>query len=212
MLIIDLVLLVAGALGGFAGARAVRARRHRSSELGGLRRLSPPAHVGGGTRRPPPPVSGVAPHSPAPVAPFPAPRSPAPTQVAAPGGATRRMPPRGPAGAASLERETPPGRSVVLAARPFTIGRRPDRDLVLDDDRVSREHATLFPVESGWALRDDGSSNGSRLNGHRVAARAEVPLRDGDRLTFGDITFVFRLTAAPHGGPDATRMMPGGPR
>lgn len=121
---------------------------------------------------------------------------------------------RGPGTAtARLEREAPPGPAIPLGRRPFTIGRRPDRDLVLDDDRVSREHATLLPAAGGgWAARDDGSSNGTRLNGHRLAARAEVPLRDGDRLTVGGVTFVFRETPAPPGGPDATRVMPGRPR
>jgi pSer/pThr/pTyr-binding forkhead associated (FHA) protein len=100
---------------------------------------------------------------------------------------------------------------VPLGGRPFTVGRRPDRDLVLDDDRVSRQHATLLPAGRGWAVRDDGSSNGTRLNGHKVAQQAEVPLRDGDRLTFGGVTFVFRQSVE-RGGPDATRLLPGGGR
>jgi pSer/pThr/pTyr-binding forkhead associated (FHA) protein len=100
---------------------------------------------------------------------------------------------------------------VLLGRRPFTVGRRPDRDLVLDDDRVSRQHATLLPVGHGWALRDDGSSNGTRLNGHRIAARAEVPLRDGDRLTFGGVTFVLRIGSGG-GAHDSTRVLPGSSR
>jgi pSer/pThr/pTyr-binding forkhead associated (FHA) protein len=40
-------------------------------------------------------------------------------------------------------------------------------------------------------IDDLGSMNGTRLNGWRV--REWVPVRDGDLVTFGDITFVVGL-------------------
>jgi hypothetical protein len=72
----------------------------------------------------------------------------------------------------------------------FTIGRDPGCDLVLADISVSRRHAGLDRVVSGWVLTDLGSTNGTRLNGWRI--REPVPVRAGDRVTFGVVTFKLR--------------------
>jgi hypothetical protein len=70
----------------------------------------------------------------------------------------------------------------------FTIGRDLGCDLVLPDPTVSRWHAGLKREASGWMLDDLGSMNGTRLNGWRV--RASVPVRDGDLVSFGAVTYV----------------------
>jgi len=73
-----------------------------------------------------------------------------------------------------------------------TVGRLPPSDLLLGwDDQVSRRHARFEPVEDGWALVDDGlSSNGTFVNGTRVAGRCR--LNDGDTLRFGATAVTFR--------------------
>ena len=70
----------------------------------------------------------------------------------------------------------------------FTIGRDAACDLVLPDPSVSRWHAGLKRCASGWLLDDLGSTNGTRLNGWRV--REPVPVRPGDQVSFGAVTFV----------------------
>ena len=70
----------------------------------------------------------------------------------------------------------------------FTIGRDMGCDMVLPDPTVSRWHAGLKREASGWMLDDLGSTNGTRLNGWRV--RASVPVRDGDLVSFGAVTYV----------------------
>lgn len=70
----------------------------------------------------------------------------------------------------------------------FTIGRDPSCDLVIPDLTVSRRHASLDRDLTGWLLTDFGSTNGTRLNGWRV--REPVPVHSGDRVSFGDVTFV----------------------
>jgi hypothetical protein len=84
----------------------------------------------------------------------------------------------------------------------FTIGRDAACDLMLPHPSVSRWHAGLNRCASGWMLDDLGSTNGTLLNGWRV--RESVPVRPGDQVSFGAVTFV---VAAP--GP-AAAPRPGG--
>ncbi len=70
----------------------------------------------------------------------------------------------------------------------FTIGRDSGCDMVLPDPTVSRWHAGLRREPGGWLLDDLGSTNGTLLNGWRV--RAWVPVREGDLVSFGAVTFV----------------------
>jgi hypothetical protein len=77
----------------------------------------------------------------------------------------------------------PPG-----TQRRFTIGREAACDMTLADMTVSRWHAGLDRDGDGWLLADLGSTNGTRLNGWRVGG--PVPVRPGDLVTFGSVTFV----------------------
>jgi class 3 adenylate cyclase len=72
-----------------------------------------------------------------------------------------------------------------------TLGRRVENDVALSwDSEVSRAHARLLRGREGWSLVDEGSRNGSYLNGERITGRR--PLRDGDVLRFGDTVVLFR--------------------
>jgi predicted ATPase len=86
----------------------------------------------------------------------------------------------------------------------ITVGRRPEKDIALTwDNEVSREHAQLLREAGGWTIVDEGSRNGSFLNGQPVTARH--PLRDGDVLRFGDTVVLFRAPAPdPERRPAAT--------
>lgn len=79
----------------------------------------------------------------------------------------------------------------------FTIGRDAGCDMVLPDPTVSRWHAGLKREASGWMLDDLGSTNGTRLNGWRV--RAWVPVRDGDLVSFGAVTYIIGRPARGRG-------------
>ncbi|OSC41044.1 FHA domain-containing protein [Mycobacterium decipiens] len=49
-----------------------------------------------------------------------------------------------------------------------TIGRAPDNTVVLNDLLVSRRHAVLRRTANRWELVDNGSANGTYVNGHRI--------------------------------------------
>jgi pSer/pThr/pTyr-binding forkhead associated (FHA) protein len=93
-----------------------------------------------------------------------------------------------------------------LRASPVRVGRAFDNDLVVTAavrgwDTVSRHHARLcYDDRRGrWAVRDEGSSNGTYVNGART--RHTVP-RDGARIAFGGMEAVFRQGAYVHNRPN----------
>ena len=77
-----------------------------------------------------------------------------------------------------------------------TIGRRAETDLSLAwDSEVSGLHAELHHLGGEWAIVDDGlSTNGTYLNGQRVAGRQR--LRDGDRIRVGRTVLAYRAAQA----------------
>lgn len=64
----------------------------------------------------------------------------------------------------------------------YYIGRSSDSDMVLVEDMVSRQHARIVVRDDVAMLEDLGSTNGSFVNGERVANKA---LEEGDRILFG---------------------------
>jgi len=73
-------------------------------------------------------------------------------------------------------------RNLLLDHFPFTVGRRTDRDLVLTDPRVSREHAQFMRENDGIYIEDQNSRQGTFVNGERTTRRK---LLRNDRLEFG---------------------------
>jgi len=73
-------------------------------------------------------------------------------------------------------------RTLVLEHFPFTVGRRTDRDLVMADPRVSREHAQFTREPDGTYIVDQSSRHGTFVNGERVNRRK---LARNDHVEFG---------------------------
>jgi Nif-specific regulatory protein len=60
----------------------------------------------------------------------------------------------------------------------LTLGRSPDNRIVLRDDLASRNHAEVFPQADGWAVRDMGSRNGTRVNGQLISKPTRITFND----------------------------------
>jgi hypothetical protein len=67
------------------------------------------------------------------------------------------------------------------------LGRAVDNDVVLDSQRVSRYHTQLRWVESGWLVYDLESTNGTWLDGDRIAPTRPALLQSESRLRLGDV-------------------------
>ncbi len=81
----------------------------------------------------------------------------------------------------------------VLGGKRLNVGRGSDNDLWLDDGSVSKIHAALVMNREGTLLvADTGSTNGTYINGRRIAYGEARPIEEGDVVGFGDVEVRFR--------------------
>src|SRR5215471_10415456 len=80
-------------------------------------------------------------------------------------------------------------RNIPLDHTPFTVGRKVDKDLVIPDPRVSRDHALIASEDGEFYVLDQGSKHGTFVNGERVQRKN---LERNDRVEFGvrDVAYV----------------------
>ena len=69
---------------------------------------------------------------------------------------------------------------------------------------VSRRHAKIFAQNNRVLVQDEGSANGTFLNGEKLSSLAPHRLRDGDRLKLGDLELQTRFVMKPF-SEDASR-------
>lgn len=74
------------------------------------------------------------------------------------------------------------GLSHVLGEGETRAGRGAESDIFLGDVTVSRHHAVFTVDETGLSLRDEGSTNGTYVNGQR---REKAKLQPGDEVIIG---------------------------
>lgn len=89
------------------------------------------------------------------------------------------------------------GKTVVGRAVDATLRFDPDLDL-----QVSARHAVIDVDAEGWHLRDEGSRNGTFVNGQRVSS---ARLNDGDHVTFGPDGPEVEFRSSVHTSPTQTR-------
>ncbi len=82
---------------------------------------------------------------------------------------------------------------LLPGGRRLSIGRANDSDLHLDHTSVSKIHAALLMNREGTLLvADTGSTNGTYINGRRIAYGEARQIEDGDVVGFGDVEVRFR--------------------
>ena len=85
-------------------------------------------------------------------------------------------------------------RDFPLPGDTAVLGRRPECALRIASSDVSRQHCQLTIKGKELTVKDLGSSNGTYVNGKRVA---ETKLSPGDRLAVGPATFVVQIDGQP---------------
>ncbi|MFF7356507.1 FHA domain-containing protein [Streptomyces filipinensis] len=103
--------------------------------------------------------------------------------------------------APELVLETDTGSTVMSPGRDYHVGRDPLSDIVLDDARVSWDHAVLHCDDDHWTLTDRHSTNGTYADGRRIERWA---VRPGSVIRFGNPADGPRavLAGAPRPAPD----------
>ena len=80
-------------------------------------------------------------------------------------------------------------KEITLDKVRLTIGRKPDNDLILDDESASGHHARIVQIQSVFFIEDAGSSNGMFANGKRTDRKQLV---NGDKITIGQHALIYQ--------------------
>lgn len=88
----------------------------------------------------------------------------------------------------------------------LSIGRSDSNDLVLATAQISRQHAKINRIGEQLYVQDLGSSNGTFINGERIATEAYA-LQATDELAFADL--VFLVVNAPVSALDGASFLDG---
>ncbi|MFD5158619.1 FHA domain-containing protein [Streptomyces hawaiiensis] len=103
-----------------------------------------------------------------------------------------------PSVAPELVLETETGTTVMIPGRDYHVGRDPQCDIVIDDDRVSWHHAVLKPEDGHWTIEDEDSTNGTYADGRRIHERDVGP---GSVIRFGNPADGPRMTLTGRPAP-----------
>ncbi|MBE3558330.1 MAG: FHA domain-containing protein, partial [Ktedonobacteraceae bacterium] len=100
--------------------------------------------------------------------------------------------PQSTVGIVRVEEGKEPGRVYEIRKETLSIGRSRESDIFLEDLAVSRLHASILNMGNGnYALKDEGSANGTKINNQLVNKYQTYPLQDGDRIQLGQTVLVF---------------------
>ena len=79
-------------------------------------------------------------------------------------------------------------REIKLDKPSFTLGRKPDNDIVLDNAAVSGHHCKMYESGGTWFVEDLNSTNGTFVNGKKTL---KCGLKNGDTVNLIKYSLVF---------------------
>jgi NADH dehydrogenase len=85
------------------------------------------------------------------------------------------------------------GAELRLEGEVLNIGRAADNHIVVNDQQVSRHHATLRREGMNYVLEDLGTANGSYVNNQRIERHT---LASGDVIRLGKTMYTYRVPVA----------------
>lgn len=89
------------------------------------------------------------------------------------------------------------GLSFYMSTAEFGIGRSVSNDLFIDSSKISRSHASIIARnDESFVLQDNGSANGTSLNGHLLERDASCQLRNKGEI---QLAGVFHLEFTDYG-------------
>ncbi|MBI2394415.1 MAG: FHA domain-containing protein, partial [Deltaproteobacteria bacterium] len=97
-------------------------------------------------------------------------------------------------------------RREVFDKNEISIGRVQGNDLLLPKGNVSKRHARIVFRDGRFIVTDLKSTNGSYVNGHRIAQATIV--REGDKIYIGDFILKVEATSGPSAAPGISDRRP----
>jgi pSer/pThr/pTyr-binding forkhead associated (FHA) protein len=89
----------------------------------------------------------------------------------------------------------------------LSVGRTKENHLAIEDPSLSKYHASLaLDADGNLLLADTGSTNGTFLNGERIAYGKAVVVTERDKVRFGLVDATFKIAPLP---PAATEVSGG---
>lgn len=97
-------------------------------------------------------------------------------------------------------------REIKLDKPSFTLGRKPDNDIVLDNAAVSGHHCKMYESGGTWFVEDLNSTNGTFVNGKKTL---KCGLKAGDTVNLVKYSLVYQdETAAPQAAAAPEQPLP----
>jgi hypothetical protein len=72
-----------------------------------------------------------------------------------------------------------------------SVGRTRTNDIAINESAISKLHAYIQGEPPNVTITDVGSRNGIMINGQKIAANKDAPLKSGDAFALGSVPFVF---------------------
>ncbi|MBO5762097.1 MAG: FHA domain-containing protein [Lentisphaeria bacterium] len=80
------------------------------------------------------------------------------------------------------------GKTYELTKDVYTVGRIEERDICITDPTISTFHCTFTKEGNTYILRDNNSTNGTKINNASVS---EQELRNSDIIQMGDVEMLY---------------------
>jgi pSer/pThr/pTyr-binding forkhead associated (FHA) protein len=75
----------------------------------------------------------------------------------------------------------------------WAAGRHPSCEIVINDNAISRKHFDITRTDEGYFVTDHNSSNGTLVNGEKIAPEKPYKIVSGDVMTVRHIEFIFEI-------------------
>ena len=85
--------------------------------------------------------------------------------------------------------------NILVHKFPFVIGKDKAKTdyCVQDNNAVSRVHATILCEGNTYYIQDNNATNGTFVNGKRLAGGSRTALQNNDKITLGNEEFDFKM-------------------
>ena len=92
------------------------------------------------------------------------------------------------------------GTAFSLTLDKYTIGRSDSCDICIADPTISGKHCSLVKLDdNSYAIRDENSTNGTKVNDQQVSNEDSIKLNNGDILQVGGIEILYDDIQGEHG-------------